>query len=143
MRVPHNSVVMVADGAKAMFFRNAGDSDYLDLKLIDGVQQAAERDGEIKTGPAGQASSTLQGTMGETNFQDQAEARFAADAAATLNRQALAGDYEQLVIVADPKTLGELRKHYHVELERRLVGEIAKDLTGQPVDQIERTLANA
>jgi protein required for attachment to host cells len=36
--------------------------------------------------------------------------------------------------------LGELRKHYHKEVEKRLSGEIAKDLTGHPVEQIERII---
>jgi len=39
-----------------------------------------------------------------------------------------------------PKTLGVLRKHYHKEVERRIVGELAKDLTGMPVAAIEKAL---
>jgi protein required for attachment to host cells len=37
--------------------------------------------------------------------------------------------------------LGVLRKHYHSEVEKRLIHELAKDLTGHPVDQIEKILA--
>jgi protein required for attachment to host cells len=58
-----------------------------------------------------------------------------------LKRRALRGDFESLIIVAPPKTLGELRKHYHKEVERRLTGEIAKDLTGHPVEEIEKILS--
>ena len=49
---------------------------------------------------------------------------------------------EALIIVAPPKTLGELRKHYHKEVEGRIEAEIAKDLTGHPVDRIEAVLQN-
>lgn len=60
-----------------------------------------------------------------------------------LRRRALANKFESLIVVAPPKTLGELRKHYHKEVSGRLVGELAKDLTGHPVDQIEQALLNA
>ncbi len=60
-----------------------------------------------------------------------------------LKRRALANDFEALIIVAPPKTLGELRKHYHKEVSDRLTGELAKDLTGHPVPDIERALRSA
>ena len=47
------------------------------------------------------------------------------------------------MVIADPKTLGEMRHHYHSELEKRLVGEIAKTMTGQPTDKIEQAIASA
>ena len=36
-----------------------------------------------------------------------------------------------------------MRHHYHSELEKRLVGEIAKTMTGQPTDKIEQAIASA
>ena len=145
MRVPHNSVVMVADGAKMLFFRNEGDGEHPNLKVMDAEQQADAPDRDIKSDSAGHASSasTHGGAMGETDFHQQAEDRFAAHAADLLNKGAIAGDYEQLIIVAPAKTLGEMRKHYHGELEKRLAGELAKDLTGHPVDKIEKIIAAA
>ena len=145
MRVPHNSVVMVADGAKMLFFRNAGDGEHPSLQVIDADQQADAKTSTIATDAAGRASSagTTGGAMGETDPHQQAEDRFAADAVALLNRRAIAGEYERLVVIAPAKTLGEMRKHYHGELAKRLVGELAKDLTGHPVAQIEKILAAA
>jgi protein required for attachment to host cells len=40
------------------------------------------------------------------------------------------------VIVAPPRTLAELRRHYSREVSARIVAEIGKDLTGYPVDEI-------
>lgn len=142
MRVPHNSVVMVADGAKMLFFRNEGDGTYPNLQVVDAEQQADGRDREIKSDQAGHAGSGVShgASMGETDFHQQAEDRFAAHAVALLNQRAIAGEYEQLIIVAPAKTLGEMRKHYHGELAKRLAGEVAKDLTGHRVDQIEKII---
>lgn len=81
--------------------------------------------------------------MGETDFHQLEEDRFAAEAAGMLNRGALSNNYEDLIIIAPPKTLGELRKHYHKEVSARLTAEIAKDLTGHPVKEIEKILAAA
>lgn len=81
--------------------------------------------------------------MGETDFHQQEEDRFAAETADMLKRRALANDFESLIIVAPPKTLGELRKHYHKEVSNRLAGELAKDLTGHPVPDIEQALRSA
>ncbi len=39
--------------------------------------------------------------------------------------------------------MGELRKHYHVEVSNRLAGELDKDLAGHTVAQIEEALAKA
>ncbi|MCE3544116.1 host attachment family protein, partial [Escherichia coli] len=83
------------------------------------------------------------GSMGETDFHQQEEDRFAAETADMLKRRALANDFESLVIIAPPRTLGELRKHYHKEDSDRLKGELAKDLTGHPVADIEKALQSA
>ena len=71
------------------------------------------------------------------------EDRFAAQTAEMLRERALNNDFETLIIVAPPRTLGELRKHYHQEVSARLAGELAKDLTGHAIPQIEEVLLNS
>jgi len=145
MRVPHDSYVLVADGAKMLFFRNEGDAENINLQVIAAEQQADQADRDIKTDIAGQkpgGGSPGGSTAGEADFHQQAEDRFAAEAAARINRAALAHQFETLIIVAPPKTLGELRKHYHKEAASKIAVEIAKDLTGHPVDKIEAILQN-
>jgi len=144
MRIPHDSYILVADGAKMLFFRNEGDPDNLNLTVIAAEQQADNYDRDIKTDLAGQKpgspGSGGGSTAGEADFHVQAEQRFAVEAADRINRAALANEFERLIIVAPPKTLGELRKHYHKQVEGRIAAEIAKDLTGHPVDRIEAVL---
>ena len=60
-----------------------------------------------------------------------------------LNSHVLEGKISALIIVAAPRTLGELRKHYHQKLSAVLVGEVAKDLTGHSVHDVEKALAAA
>ena len=81
--------------------------------------------------------------MGKTDYHEQEEMRFAIEATDLLKRRALANDFEKLIIVAPPTALGEMRKHYHKEVQSRLVGEIAKDLANHPVPEIERIIAQS
>lgn len=143
MRIPHDAYVLVADGAKMLFFRNEGDAENLNLTVVAAEQQGDAADRDIKTDMAGQKPGGIGpggSTAGEADFHQQAEDRFAAEAAQRINRASLDNMFEKLLIVASPKTLGELRKHYHKDVEGKIMAEIAKDLTGHPVDKIEAIL---
>lgn len=146
MQIAHNAVVVVADGRKMLFLRNAGDAQHLNLVVERAVEQDNPKDSDQKTDAPGLSYSSVgngRNTMDETDFHQLEEDRFAADTADLLNRRALSNDFESLIVVAPPKTLGELRKHYHKEVSARLSGELDKDLTGHPIDRIESALQAA
>ncbi|WP_425229759.1 host attachment family protein [Sphingomonas sp.] len=151
MQVPHNARVLVADGRKLLFLRNEGDAQAINLQVDAAEEHANPATRDQATDAAGRASNTSPGgrngqsgsSVGPTDFHQLEEDRFAAEAAEMLRKRALANDFEQLIIVAPPKTLGELRKHYHKEVEQRLAGELAKDLTGHPIPEIEKALLAA
>lgn len=48
-----------------------------------------------------------------------------------------------MLVIADPKKLGEMRRHYHTELEKRLVGEIPKTMIHDTADRIADAIAGA
>ena len=140
MQIPHDGFVLVADGRKSLFFRNEGDADFpnfaVEEKQVDDNPAHHEQASDL----AGRASNTLGSAMEEVDFHALEEQRFAAATAAMLRERALHGDYEALVVVAPPATLGELRKHYHKEVEKRLLAEVPKDLVNLPVAEIEKVL---
>jgi protein required for attachment to host cells len=144
MQVPHNAFVVVADGKKMLFFRNEGDAEFPKLEIERKREQdnPADRDqSRDKPGRTFDASGGAgRSAYEEIDFHQLEEDRFAHETAELLKKRALRNDFDQLIIVAPPRTLGELRKHYHKEVEKRLAGEVAKDLTGHPVDEIERIL---
>lgn len=169
MQVPHNALILVADGRKMLLLRNEGDAEHLNLQVERKEVHENPKDRDQKSDAAGRASSTQsgpgappiaqggsmhargqgaqfapsRGSMEETDYQQLEEDRFAAEVAEILNTKALNNSFETLVIVAPSPTLGELRKHYHKEVESRLASEIAKDLTNHPVPQIEEVLLAA
>ena len=146
MQMPSKSVVLVADGRKLLFLRNEGDAEHPNLVVEHAEEQENPSTSEQTTHRAGQASSTQGGARSSvepTDFHQLEEDRFAADAADLLKRRALRNDFSSLIVVAPPKTLGELRKHYHKEVSDRLTGEIDKDFTGHPIDEIEAAVQKA
>jgi len=144
MRVPHNSFVVVADGRKMLFFRNEGDAEFPKLQVERKEVQDNPADRDQKTDAPGHTFDSSGGAgrsaYEEVDFHQLEEDRFAAETAEMLRKRALKNEFESLIIVAPPRTLGELRKHYHKEVEKRLAAEVAKDLTGHPVAEIEKIL---
>ena len=135
MRIPHLALVALANGEKFKLMRNVGQplepkleavSD-LDLELTNFSAGVRHQD------PAGQRN-------GSTDIDELAHGAAIAE---WLNTQTVRGGIDQVVIAADPKTLGQIRQHCHKELESRIVGELAKDLINSPVEAIERALAAA
>ena len=134
MKLPNNAMVAVADGETLCLFRNGGDEGGLALSAL-----------EAPTLGGGNAGSGGRHHSSSANPDDShlAEDGYAAGAAAWLNRQVLDGKVDALMVIAAPKTLGELRKHYHKQLEAVLVGELSKDLVGHPLAAIEAAVSNA
>ena len=135
MKVPHKALVALANGERFLMMRNVGQPfepklekvSELDLELTNFSAGVRHQD------PAGQRSRST----------DIDELAHGAAIAEWLNNKTLNGEADPLVIAADPKTLGQIRQHCHQQLQNRIVGEVAKDLTNQPLESIERALAMA
>jgi protein required for attachment to host cells len=134
MQLPHGAVVAVSDGEKLLMFRNSGTE--ADLKLAALPNSSVGTDNK-NSGSRHHSSSS------NPDESQMAEDSFASGTADVLNRKVLDGDIKHLVVIAAPRTLGELRKHYHKTLSAVLQGEIAKDLTGHSVGDIEKALMAA
>jgi protein required for attachment to host cells len=69
-----------------------------------------------------------------------AKARFVAMLAQLLATRAKRQEFEELHVIAAPRTLGELRDLFDQSVKSRLVGEEAKDLTQLSQNDLERQL---
>ena len=128
-RIPANALVMVADGNGARMFRNAGTEFRLSLHQ-DGVLEPTDINDD---GPAG--------VMPPESGMRIDEATFAKQLAHRLNEGALRQEYDHVVLVADPRTLGQMRPLLHKEVGQRMVAEVSKTLTRSPLPDIERALS--
>ena len=143
MPLPHDALVLVADGRKTLFLRNKGDENQIDLRMEAHDQREDRKDRDWKAdapGLTGQSFGFGRPALDETDFHEQAKAEWAKDVADKLNQRALSGDYESLAIVAPPRTLGELRKHLRKEAEAKLFATFDKEMTDRPIPDIEDLL---
>ena len=135
MRIPHLALVALANGEKFKLMRNIGQP--LDPKL----EAVGDLDLELTNFSAGVRHQDPAGQRnGSTDIDELAHGAAIAE---WLNTQTLRGGIDQVVIAADPKTLGQIRQPCHKELESRIVGEVAKDLLNSPLPAIEQALAAA
>lgn len=134
MKIPKGTTVAVADGELLNLFQNSGDESAPKLSALPDAAISSDNKG------SGGRHHSSSANPSESQLEEDS---FAAGTAAFLNKQVLDGKIESLIIVAAPRTLGELRKHYHKTLSAILVGEISKDLTGQSASDIEKTIAAA
>ena len=128
-KIPKNALIVVADGTGARFFRNSGREGEVLLTAEDDLLPT-KLDSD---GPAGHRPP-------ESSKQETDEATFAKQLAKELYRRAHSGDYADLVLIADPQTLGQIRPSLHKEVEDRLVSEIGKTLTKASIAVIQKAL---
>ncbi|MGH6659165.1 MAG: host attachment family protein [Sphingomicrobium sp.] len=146
MSLPHDALVLVADARKMLFLRNHGDDAQIDLRTEAHDERADAKDSDLHTDAPGvtyQSAGNGRSTYEETDFHQQEEDLWVKDAAAELNKRALANDYEALVIIAPPKALGLLRKELHKEAEKRVIATINKEMNGRPIPDIEALVVSA
>jgi protein required for attachment to host cells len=135
MEIPEAAYVAVIDGERFVWLRNTGDTANPQLENL----------GSPDLDPAARSAGTMRdsGATQHHTDPDLDEAAHSAAVAEWLNHQAKTNKFEHLIVVADKRSLGELRPHYHVELEKRLVGEVGKAVANHPIDNIAKTIAAA
>jgi len=131
MILPSGATVAVADGEKLNLFRNTGKETELKLTALEA--------GAVKSDNHGSGARHHTSSANPDHGQSE-EDRHSAGVADMLNAQVLSGTIEHLLVIASPKALGELRKHFSKQLSGVLVGEIAKDLTGHSVNDVEKAI---
>ncbi|KQV83149.1 host attachment protein [Rhizobium sp. Root1220] len=134
MNLPQNTVIAVADGEKLNLFQNDGDAANVKLKAMPSADVDSSK---VSSGGRHSSSSA------NPDDSQQDEDGFSSGVAEMLNKQVLDGKIKSLVVIAAPRTLGEMRKRYHKSLSDVLIGELDKDLTGHSLQDIEKALAAA
>jgi protein required for attachment to host cells len=144
--IPHDALVFVGDGRKALFLRNAGDETLPNLtteRVFTDENPPTHEQGTDRPGRAfKRAGTNLRSSVEATDWHELEKERFVARVAAALERLVRAEKVKKIVIVAPPRTLAELRHAFHADVKNRIVAEIDKDLTNRPVWEIEKHLVS-
>jgi protein required for attachment to host cells len=141
--VRHGAWVVVGDGKKALVLNNEGDADLLNLRRVsvrENDNPATRDQGTDQPGRASGPAGANPGVIAQTDWHQIEEDRFAASLAEDINNAAREQLFKDLIVVAPPKTLAELRREFAKDTQKRIVGELAKDYTHHTIPEIEKLL---
>jgi len=130
--IPEQTLVVVADGHRAVLFRTHGVKDAMTLteeRQLTPQNLAAE-------GPSGSRPE-------EQSPRQTDEATFAKQLAAELFTLKQASKFDHMVLVADPQTLGQLRSAMHKTVEASIALTLDKELTNHSAGDIAAIIRNA
>ncbi len=144
LKISHNSFVVVSDGRKALFLRNAGDEKFPNLKTEEVLaddnppthEQGADRPGRTFK----RANTNRRAAIAETDLHDREEQRFLRTVADRMERLVREQKPDALVVAAPARALAVLRHQLHPDVRARVILETDKDLTNHPIYEIERHL---
>lgn len=137
--------VVVCDAGKYVVYENQGDTDRLDLRVVSTEdhenppthEQGTDRPGRFPSPNAQRAA------VDDTDWHNQEEKRFIEALAARMDEWATADRTRQFVLVADPRSMGTMRK----ALKEMTAGQIMHSITGdhvhRPVEAIEELINGA
>jgi len=145
INIPHDAIVFVGDGRRALFLRNAGDEKFPNLRteqvFVD-RNPATHDQGTDKPGRvyASAVAGGRRAAVEPTDWHQLEEHRFARIVAEAFEKLVRERKVKAAVIVAPPRTLAELRQAFHDDVKTRIIAEVDKDFTKHPVYEIERHL---
>lgn len=137
--------VMVADASRARLYRVDFAERRLEVVHEDETLRTRAKAGDIVTDRQGSRQDSggpgqRSGFEPETDPKRHEKARFAARAAAEIEAAANAHRFEQLVLVAAPQMLGDLRAELSGPVSSRITREIAKNLAPLGPRELEAQL---
>lgn len=143
-KLNHKALLLVCDGAKALFLRNDGTA--MDPRLSVERELHAEtpsRTAEMGTDRPGRTTNASgpASAMEQTDFHSQEEAAFLQHVIAEFDAHCREKDIKQVVIAAPARALAVIRGAASKELMGRCVGQLAKDYVNHPVGEISRLVA--
>ncbi|MCA0031419.1 host attachment protein [Mesorhizobium sp. B263B2A] len=146
IKLKHGVWIMVADGEKALFLRNAGDNKFPDLQVVQEMEQEnppTREQGSDSPGRYNDGPSAHRSAVEDTDWHRIGKERFADEIADRLYKLAHGGEFNEIVLVAPPMVLGSMRKKLHKEVEDKVIAEIPKTLTNHAIPEIEAMLRAA
>lgn len=138
MLLPHGTVFALVDGENFELYRNAGTEAEPRLEAVDlpklektNYSSGARDHDKVSRFNSGAPKDR------ESKLEERAHAAAVAE---WLNQEVLQHRIDKLVIFADPRSLGEMRKHYHKQLSAVLLQDVAATMTGATPEAIVEKL---
>lgn len=145
-RLNHNTRVLVTDGGRATVFRNAGQVGHPDLQPFKAYHQDNPPNREQATDKPSRVMESVgfsRSSAEQPDYHQITEDRFVKDIASDMEKDLVAGEFAEIVVVAPPVALGVWRKVARPALAKATVMEINKDLTKHSPESIAGIVVKA
>ena len=126
MLLPHGTVIAIIDGHNFELYRNDGNEAEPSLEALPTPKLDSRNH-------SGNGHHSSPGNHADSQVAEDAHAIAATE---WLNHEVLGHHIDGLVVFAPPRTLGEMRRHYHKQTEKALLKEVSKDLIGRKPDEV-------
>ena len=143
MIISRNAWVVVADGGRANIYANVGEIGEVSLKLLRAVDQHNAHKRDNGHDHTSQAAAGLGHSKSAQEPKDPNEAlkhdflQFLIDG---LVFDVQSGQCPEIVLIASPAALGDIRQHLPASVKSKIVKEINKDYTHMPANELSKTL---
>ena len=133
--------VLVADSGKARILHiRRKPPEFSEVQvLVSATQHQPSR--EIVSDASGRAfhvqGPASHAKQSRSDAHDLAEQQFSLMLVRKLEKAANAGAFDHVLIIADPKTLGRLRRQMSKSLANRVSDDLNQDLVGLPLNELE------
>jgi protein required for attachment to host cells len=133
--------ILVADGARARIVRLVEPKAQIENQTEDLVFEIDHKQlREIMSDRPGRSFASEGARRSAMEYHSEPvqeqEARFATMLLGELERHHAAHEFDRLAIIAEPRMLGTIRQKLSPALRRTIVGEVAKDLTKSPRQEL-------
>ena len=132
--------IIVADGSRALFLANDGPGKGLHAAIAGEFHHDAPPTRELGTEKPGRVNSAFSPSRSaiqpHLDWHEFEKEKFSQEMAGLLNDAAEKKSFDNLIIVAPPRTLGTLRQALSSKTSDHIRAEIPKDLTQVPLHEM-------
>ena len=135
-----NTWIIVADGTQAQIYSNKGPGTGLETVLPQPLVAGTPPGGEIASDRPGRvfdiAGEGRHAVQPASDPHRHLQKIFAGEVAKVLNRRLKDDTFQQLVVIAAPKMLGDLRAAFGENIRKLVIAELDKDLSKLTIHQL-------
>ncbi len=145
MRLTAQTLLVLADGQKAMFLRNQGHNGQIRLEKLQTFTLENLASHELGWDRPGRAYSRYTNDSSRSAYEapdphEQGETRFLQDLARAIDGALASDGYQHVVLMAPPRALGILRQALSPATQQRVQEAVAKDYLKTPMVELEQML---
>ena len=142
MKLPEGAWVVVADGEKHLLLQNKGDQAHLDLR-VRSVDEAEPSNWEHTPAGSRQGPDGRRAAVSATDLKGAEEEEYTKALATKIDAAAKAHKIKDLVLIADPRTMGILRGQIGSNAGALVLREIVGDFAHMTIEHIEDVVKRA